>query len=218
MRRAAGKEGEQSSFIRAHKDTNALVITAPPAITRELRNVIRQLDIRRAQVLIEAIVAEVNDQTARELGIQWQATDDDFSDRGFIGGTNFPGSTGNGGIFGVAQNPGLLAGASGLNIGYILGTAQLPGSDDRVCPDRRAGQGADRRQQHQHPLDPVDDDAGPPGSDPERRPGSALPDRPVRLDRCHHHRRRRWPFRQAVRRGQSHSRPSTARKSASSCG
>lgn len=125
----AGKEGEQSSFIRAHKDTNALVITAPPAITRELRNVIRQLDIRRAQVLIEAIVAEVNDQTARELGIQWQATDDDFSDRGFIGGTNFPGSSGTGGIFGVAQNPGLLAGASGLNIGYILGTAQLPGSD-----------------------------------------------------------------------------------------
>ncbi|MBL8244943.1 MAG: type II secretion system secretin GspD, partial [Rhodanobacteraceae bacterium] len=125
----AGKEGQTTSFIRAHKDTNALVITAPPAVTRELRNVIRQLDIRRAQVLIEVIVAEVNDQTARELGIQWQATDDDFTDRGFIGGTNFPGSSGNGGIFGVAQNPGLLAGASGLNIGYILGTAQLPGSD-----------------------------------------------------------------------------------------
>lgn len=126
---AAGKEGQTTSFIRAHKDTNALVITAPPAVTRELRNVIRQLDIRRAQVLIEVIVAEVNDQTARELGIQWQATDDDFTDRGFIGGTNFPGSTGNGGIFGVGQNPSLLAGSSGLNVGYILGTAQLPGSD-----------------------------------------------------------------------------------------
>ncbi|MBK9656668.1 MAG: hypothetical protein IPO66_14880 [Rhodanobacteraceae bacterium] len=54
---STGKEGEQSSFIRAHKDTNALIITAPQAITRELRNVIRHLDIRRAQVLIEAVIA-----------------------------------------------------------------------------------------------------------------------------------------------------------------
>lgn len=127
--RESGKENGGGSFIRAHKDTNALVITAPPAVIRELRSVIRQLDIRRAQVLIEAIIAEVNDQTARELGVQWQATDNDFSDRGFIGGTNFPGSTGGGGIFGVSQDPRLLAGAAGLNVGYILGTARLPGSD-----------------------------------------------------------------------------------------
>ncbi len=127
---SSGKEGEQSSFIRAHKDTNALIITAPPAITRELRNVIRQLDIRRAQVLIEAVIAEVNDETARELGIQWQVANDDYSDHGFIGGTNFPGSTGTGGIFGVSSNPALLAGSSGLNVGYVLGTALLPGSDD----------------------------------------------------------------------------------------
>ncbi len=127
---STGKEGEQSSFIRAHKDTNALIITAPPAITRELRNVIRQLDIRRAQVLIEAVIAEVNDETARELGIQWQVANDDYSDQGFIGGTNFPGSSGTGGIFGVSRNPALLAGSSGLNIGYIVGSALLPGSED----------------------------------------------------------------------------------------
>ncbi len=127
-----GKEGgAATSFIRAHKETNSLVLTAPPQVIKELRNVVRQLDIRRAQVLIEAIVAEVNDQTARELGIQWQATDDEFTDRGFLGGTNFPGSSGSGGIFGIAQNPALLAGSGGLNIGYILGTAQLPGTDDQ---------------------------------------------------------------------------------------
>jgi len=118
-----------TSFIRAHKDTNALIITAPPSAIRELRNVIRQLDIRRAQVLIETIIAEVNDQTARELGIQWQATSSDFSDEGFIGGTNFPGSTGTGGIFGVSQDPRILGASGGLNIGYILGSAALPGSD-----------------------------------------------------------------------------------------
>jgi general secretion pathway protein D len=127
-----GKSGQGTSFIQAHKDTNALVVTAPPAVIRELRNVIRQLDIRRAQVLIEAIVAEINDQTARELGVQWQATTDDFTDHGVIGGTNFPGASGTGGIFGLAQNPASLAGAAGLSLGYILGTTTLPGSDDEI--------------------------------------------------------------------------------------
>jgi general secretion pathway protein D len=129
---AGKKEGEGTSFIRAHKDTNSLIITAPPALIRELRNVIRQLDIRRAQVLIEAIVAEVNDSTARELGVQWQATGTDFTDQGFIGGTNFPGSSGNGGIFGISQNPSVLSASSGLNIGYISGTVSLPGSDTEI--------------------------------------------------------------------------------------
>jgi general secretion pathway protein D len=127
-----GQAGKQTSFIQAHKDTNALVVTAPPAVIRELRNVIRQLDIRRAQVLIEAIVAEVNDQTARQLGVEWQATTDDFTDQGVIGGTNFVGVNGTSGIFGLAQNPASLAGAAGLSLGYILGTTTLPGSDEEI--------------------------------------------------------------------------------------
>lgn len=128
----AGEQQAATSFIRAHKDTNALVITAPPAVVRELKNVIRRLDIRRAQVLIEAIVAEVNDQTAGELGVQWQATDDDFNDRGFLGGTNFPSSNGAGGILSTAANPATLAGAAGLNVGYILGSVTLPGSNKEI--------------------------------------------------------------------------------------
>lgn len=130
--KGASKEGEGGSFIRAHKETNSLVITAPPAVFRELRSVIRQLDIRRAQVLIEAVIAEVNDQRARELGIQWQATDNDFNDRGLLGGTNFPGAGGAGGIIGTAANPGALAGSAGLNIGYLLGSVRLPGSDTEI--------------------------------------------------------------------------------------
>ena len=70
-----GKRGAGSSRgsfdIQADEATNALVITAPPDIMRTLRRVIGQLDIRRAQVLVEAIIAEVSDQTARELGVQW---------------------------------------------------------------------------------------------------------------------------------------------------
>ncbi|MDH3986452.1 MAG: type II secretion system secretin GspD, partial [Gammaproteobacteria bacterium] len=57
--------------IQADEATNALVITAPPDIMRTLKHVITQLDIRRAQVLVEAVIAEVSEDTARELGVQW---------------------------------------------------------------------------------------------------------------------------------------------------
>ena len=50
---------------------NALVITAPPDVMRTLKRVIAQLDVRRAQVLVDAIIAEVSMTTARELGVQW---------------------------------------------------------------------------------------------------------------------------------------------------
>jgi len=70
-----GKRGGGSSRgsfdIQADEATNSLVITAPPDIMRTLRRVISQLDIRRAQVLVEAIIAEVSEGTARELGVQW---------------------------------------------------------------------------------------------------------------------------------------------------
>jgi len=57
--------------IQAEENSNALVITAPPDVFRSLRAVIRQLDIRRAQVAVEAIIAEVNARRASELGMQW---------------------------------------------------------------------------------------------------------------------------------------------------
>jgi general secretion pathway protein D len=57
--------------IQADEATNSLVITAPPDIMRTLKRVISQLDIRRAQVLVDAVVAEVSLDTSRELGVQW---------------------------------------------------------------------------------------------------------------------------------------------------
>lgn len=69
-RRSAGSN--QPLFnIQADESANALVITAPPSIFRSLEAVIRQLDIRRAQVMVEAIIAEVSSQKQAELGIQW---------------------------------------------------------------------------------------------------------------------------------------------------
>jgi general secretion pathway protein D len=57
--------------IQADEATNSLVITAPPDIMRTLKRVISQLDIRRAQVLVDAVIAEVSVDTSRELGVQW---------------------------------------------------------------------------------------------------------------------------------------------------
>lgn len=57
--------------IQPHEETNALVLTAPPDIMREFDSVIRALDIRRKQVHVEAIIVEISDNKAKELGIQW---------------------------------------------------------------------------------------------------------------------------------------------------
>ncbi len=72
------KNGSSSSssnssqvMISAHPDTNALVLTAPPDIMKALLEVIAQLDIRRAQVLIEALIVEMSEGDGVNLGIQW---------------------------------------------------------------------------------------------------------------------------------------------------
>ncbi|UFN69733.1 type II secretion system secretin GspD [Vibrio alginolyticus] len=57
--------------IAAHAATNALVLTAPPDIMNALQDVIAQLDIRRAQVLIEALIVEMSEGDGINLGVQW---------------------------------------------------------------------------------------------------------------------------------------------------
>ncbi len=132
---AGGENAAKEATIQAHAETNALIITADPAVFRGLSSVIRQLDIPRAQVLIEGVIAELSDEYAREIGVQWQSTNlqenaDGSLGEGYIGGTNFPGQGGAGGILGAAVNPGSVG--SGLNIGYVGGTITLPGSDEPI--------------------------------------------------------------------------------------
>ncbi|MCU7553501.1 type II secretion system secretin GspD [Alteromonas sp. ASW11-19] len=67
--------------IDAHEDSNAVVITAEPDMMRSLEDVIRQLDVRRAQVQVEAIIVEVFEGDGTTLGVQW------VSEEG--GGTQF---------------------------------------------------------------------------------------------------------------------------------
>ena len=57
--------------IDAHQDSNAIVITAEPDMRRSLEDVVRQLDIRRAQVQVEAIIVEVFEGDGTTFGVQW---------------------------------------------------------------------------------------------------------------------------------------------------
>jgi len=77
--------------IQADESSNALVITAPADVFRSLQRVIRKLDIRRAQVVVEAIIAEVSVDKTRELGVQW-AIDGSPSGKGAVGVINFGGA------------------------------------------------------------------------------------------------------------------------------
>lgn len=67
---AAPVPGQKASIAR-FPGANALVISASPETQRMLGEVIRQLDVRRQQVLIEAVVVELSDDAVKELGVQW---------------------------------------------------------------------------------------------------------------------------------------------------
>lgn len=80
---SSSKSSAPSLSIEAHEGTNAIVVSAQPALMSSLSSIIRQLDIRRAQVLIEAIVVEVSEGDGINLSTQWG---------GAYGGTQFQGN------------------------------------------------------------------------------------------------------------------------------
>lgn len=92
--------------IWADDSTNALVITAPPKIMKSMMAIIDKLDIRRAQVLVEAVIVEVTSDRAAELGVTWAVGNANLDNA--VGVTKFPGSTGVAGVAGA-----LLGGGSG---------------------------------------------------------------------------------------------------------
>ena len=67
---------KNKTSIGFHNDTNALIISAQPDILKSLESVISQLDIRRAQVLVEALIVEISDKLARDIGVQFLFTGD----------------------------------------------------------------------------------------------------------------------------------------------
>ncbi|MEJ0084307.1 MAG: type II secretion system secretin GspD [Pseudomonadota bacterium] len=76
---------DRSTTIWAEPETNALVITAPSKVMRSLMSVVDKLDIRRAQVLVEAIIVDVSVKKNAELGVNWAVWSEDNDTRIPIG-------------------------------------------------------------------------------------------------------------------------------------
>ncbi|MES9855581.1 MAG: type II secretion system secretin GspD [Sedimenticola sp.] len=104
--------------IQADESSNALIITAPPENMKSLKEVIRSLDIRRAQVLVEVIIAEVSADKTGRLGINWQT--DPQESNGAVVGTSLPGQGQTLGGFKSTISSAVAMG-TGINFGYLIG-------------------------------------------------------------------------------------------------
>ena len=115
---AAAPVSATGGQIQADATTNSLIITAPEPQYRQLRAVIDRLDGRRAQVLVESLIVEVNADRAAEFGIQWQGPLGKAGD-GIIGllGTNFGAAGKN--IINLAIGAGTVAPGTGFNVGAV---------------------------------------------------------------------------------------------------
>ncbi|MBN3850536.1 type II secretion system secretin GspD [Paraburkholderia sp. Ac-20342] len=116
-------DNQGGGMITADSATNSLIITAPDPVYRNLRAVIDQLDARRAQVYIEALIVELNSNTSGNLGIQWQVANNSL-----FAGTNLAAGSGNSivNLTAAAVTAGATAGAtSGLGLASALGNGTL---------------------------------------------------------------------------------------------
>lgn len=119
---AATGSGSQT-MIQADAGSNALIITASDVVFANLRRVIDALDKRRAQVYVEALIAEISADRASESGIQWQ----NISGANVFSGTNF--GSGGRNIIGLMENlaaattTGTVGAAAGLNIAGVKTSA-----------------------------------------------------------------------------------------------
>ncbi len=121
---AAASASTTGGQVQADTATNSLIISAPEPQYRQLRAVIDRLDGRRAQVLVESLIAEVSTDKQAQFGIQWQALlgNSSGSTVGVLG-SNF--SIGGTNIFSLASsiaagNPSI---ANGANAGFVRQTA-----------------------------------------------------------------------------------------------
>ena len=104
--------------IQAHPSLNSLIVTAPPSMLGTFKALIEGLDIPRPQVLVEAIIVEVNLDTLAELGVEWSRDVNQPTNFGTAGGVNLtPNSLS---PLTVTENGAVTLG-SGLSLGYFRG-------------------------------------------------------------------------------------------------
>ena len=126
---ARREDGLSAPGVRSEPNTNALVVTAPPELMKNIKAVIAELDVRRFQVLVEALIVEVTMEHTQDLGVEWRLGGE------VRGGTNFPvgGSTNGlynsyassttGGVTSLLENSALgrLLPTAGMTVGFVRG-------------------------------------------------------------------------------------------------
>ena len=123
---------DKATQIWADPETNALIITAPPKTMRSIMNIVDKLDIRRMQVLVEALIVDVAQNKSAALGVNWAAWSNESDTNIPVGSFNSPiGSSSTGtvsltDVAKIAANPqaALAAGAS-LPTGSLLGVGRI---------------------------------------------------------------------------------------------
>jgi len=139
IRRATEETSRPNVDIQADEDTNALIITAPPDEMRSVLAVIEQLDIRRAQVLVEAIIAELSANNSSQLGVNFAVNGGEQSRP--VAYTNLGGATQQLGALALSQGTSGLAsglslalgrfGTGGVDFGFLL-SAIASDSDNNI--------------------------------------------------------------------------------------
>lgn len=119
----AAKGVAAGSLVQADEATNSLIIQAPDGIYNNLRAVIEKLDIRRAQVFVETLIAAIATDKLRDIGLQWVAA----GSAGDVGIAGIQNSTQGRGIVGTILDPtGTLVNAAGLTLAFLGGETTLP--------------------------------------------------------------------------------------------
>ncbi|TMH49762.1 MAG: type II secretion system protein GspD [Betaproteobacteria bacterium] len=116
--------GAAPSLIQADEATNSIIINASDTVYNNLRLVIEQLDVRRAQVYVEALIAEMNADRTDELGFQWAAVGG-VGSRGVGATANFPGA-GPSIAEAITRSSTSAANPAGLTIAVLGNTITLP--------------------------------------------------------------------------------------------
>ena len=112
--------------VVADDATNALLITADPLDIASVNHIIDKLDVRRRQVLVEALIVEISANTTEQFGMEWRGIGDFTKPkRTALGGTSFT-TQGGTNINTVAANP--FGGGSGLVVGAVDGTVTFGGT------------------------------------------------------------------------------------------
>ena len=141
---APAAPGAADVSVWADVQNNAIIVSAPPKLMRSLMGIVDKLDIRRAQVLVEAIIVEVISDNSADLGVTWAV--DGSADNNIVGVTDF-GSDAGPSVLGLGTAAGgdaasIASGLAGLSgSGFVTGVGRISDSGTSFAAILHALQG-----------------------------------------------------------------------------